>query len=131
MKYIITGTKAGPYGTDSRPTQEDFKSFGEGEYVLRRADGSVAKHFRVSLNRNSNLKMEASDPEGLDGISTLNLERMVRDYQRIVKCWPKSASAKDYRKVVDEVQARAALVGTVTAKMAKGSEPKAALAVVS
>lgn len=118
MKYIVCGVKPGPYGTDTRPTQEQVKSFGPGEYTLRKGDGSVSKHFLVSTNRNGNLKMEASSPDGLDAISTLNLERMVRDYARIVKCWPKSPSARDYKKVVDEVQARAVLVGSVTSRRA-------------
>lgn len=113
MKYIVVGTQKGPYGTDERPTQEDIKSFGEGEYVLRKADGTVSKVFTVIVNRNGNLRVVGSDPQGLDAISTLNLTRMVRDYARIVKCWPGSASAKDYKRVTDEVQARAALVGQV------------------
>ena len=114
MKYILVGANGGPYTTDTRPTQEDIKSFGEGEYTLRKGDGQVSKHFAVVTNRNGNLRVDATDPEGLDAISTLNLQRMVRDYARIVKCWPNSASAKDYKRVTAEVQARAALVGAVS-----------------
>lgn len=114
MKYIVVGTKDGPYGTDKRPTFEDIKNFGDGEYVLRKADGTVSKFYTVIVNRNGNLRVVGTDPQGLDAISTINLNRMVRDYARIVKCWPTSASAKDYKRVTDEVQARAALVGRVT-----------------
>jgi hypothetical protein len=134
MKYIVTGLRSGPYPTDTRPTQEEIKSFGEGTYVLHRADGSVSKHFVVSVNRNGNLKVDAFDPEGLDAISTIRLERMVRAYGPIVKFWPKSDSAGDYRAVVDVVQARAALVGTVTMRRVIGERvevDRAALAVVS
>ena len=117
-KYIIVGTQAGPYGTDERPTQEDIKSFGEGEYTLHKEDGSVSKHFAVVTNRNGNLRVVASNPTGVSGISTINLNRMVRDYNRIVKLWPDSASARDYKKVVAEVQARAALVGVASDRRA-------------
>lgn len=113
MKYIVVGTQNGPYGTDERPTFEDIKNFGEGEYVLRKEDGTISKTFTVLVNRNGNLRVIGTDPEGLDAISTLNLNRMVRDYARIVKCWPASASAKDYKRVIAEVQARAALVAAV------------------
>lgn len=112
MKYIVVGTNEGPYGTDDRPTQEQIKSFGEGDYVLHRSDGSISKKFRVTRNNRGNLRVDGLSPEGLEGISTLNLQRMVRDYGRIVKLWPASASARDYKKVTNEIQARAALVGT-------------------
>lgn len=118
-KYIVTGTGSGPYGCETRPTQASFKDFGEGEYALRRGDGSISKHIIVTTNRNGNLKVEGLTPDGLEGISTIVLNRMVRAYAPIVKAWPRSASAKDYRKVIDEVQARAALVGTIEGKAAK------------
>jgi hypothetical protein len=41
---------------------------------------------------------------------------MVRDYARIVKCWPTSASAKDYKRVTLEIQARAALVALASSR---------------
>jgi hypothetical protein len=114
VKYIITGAKPGPYGTEQRPTLDSFKGFGPGEYEIRRADGSISKHVSVSVNRNGNFRVVATNAEGLDAISTVVLQRMVRAYAPIVKAWPKSASAKDYKKVIDEVQARAVLVGTVS-----------------
>ena len=125
MKYIVTGTSSGPYGTEERPTQESFKSFGEGQYAIRRADGSISKNITVSVNRNGNLKVVGTNPEGLDAISTLVLGRMVRAYAVIVKAWPKSQSAKEYKRVVDEVQARATLVGTVAPRSAEVTEMEA------
>ena len=114
MKYIVEGMEGGPYGTDDRPTQEQFKTYGEGDYVLRRGDGSITKKFRVVRNRSGNLAVTSFTPEGLEGISTLNLSRMQRDYGRIVKLWPGSASARDYKKVVTEIQSCAAIVGIST-----------------
>lgn len=118
MKYIVTGVQRGPIGCETRPTQESFKDYGEGEYAIRREDGSVSKHITVSINRNGNLKVEASSPEGLDGLSTIVLKRLVRAYTPIVKYLPKSASAKEYRRVLDEVQARAALISAVASRSA-------------
>ena len=123
MSYIITGTQKGPYAVAKRPTQQDFMSFGVGEYVLRRGDGAVAKFLNVVLNRNGNLKMEASDPEGIDALSTIVLNRLVRAYAPIVKHLPKSASARECKKVVDEVQARAALVASVDPQGKLAIEP--------
>jgi hypothetical protein len=114
VKYIICGAKAGPYGTDQRPTLDSFKSFGEGQYAIRRGDGSISKNVLVTINKNGNFRVQSFTPEGLDAISTVVLKRMVRAYGPIVKAWPRSASARDFKKVVDEVQARAALVGLVS-----------------
>lgn len=112
-KYILVGLKGGPIGLAERPTQENVKTFGEGSYVLHKGDGTISKKFRVVRNKNSNLQVQAESPTGLEGISTLNLTRMQRDYGRIVKLWPTSASARDANKVTTEIQARAALVSTI------------------
>jgi len=120
VKYIICGTEAGPFGTDTRPTQASFKDYGPGEYQIRRGDGSISKIVTVTTNRNGNLKMEASSPEGLDALSTIVLGRLVRAYAPIVKYWPKSRSAKEYKQVVDEMSARTALLATVGAKFVPG-----------
>ena len=109
-KYIFVGLNGGPIGLAERPTQEKVKTFGEGGYVLHRSDGSISKKFRVVRNKNGNLQVQAESPTGLEGISTLNLTRMARDYGRIVKLWPTSASARDAKKVTNEIQAREALI---------------------
>jgi hypothetical protein len=113
-------------GLTERPTHEDIKGRGEGEYTLRRDDGTVIKHFRVSTNRNGNLKVEALSPDGLEGISTLNLHRMIKDYRRIVKLWPGSASARDYRKVVSAVEDRFNMITEMEQDQTKANKRSAA-----
>lgn len=92
-----------------RPTQEQIKGqFGLGEWTLRRGDGTALKHYRVTRNRRGNLGIEPSTPVNLDGISILNLNRLVRYYDRIVKIWP--AQTAQVRKVQAELAKRDALV---------------------
>jgi hypothetical protein len=90
----------------TRPTQEQMKTKGLATYTLRRPDGSMLKRFRVVLNRNGNPKVETETPVNLEGITTVNLKRMERAYERIVKYWP--AKAADVRRVHAEVVAREA-----------------------
>jgi hypothetical protein len=95
--------------TDARPTQEALRQRGLATYILRRHDGSVVKKFRVVLNRNGNPKVETETPVGLEGVSTVNLQRMLRAYDRIVKHWP--AKAADVRRIDAEITARLLIGG--------------------
>src|SRR5262245_54572034 len=86
----LTGHRAFEFVT-KRPTQEQLKTLGLATYTLRRPDGSVVKRWRVVTNRNGNPKVETETPVNLEGITSLNLERMLRAYDRIVRHWPAKA----------------------------------------
>ena len=94
----------------NRPTQAKLKERGWATYTLRRRDGSVVKRWRVVRNRNGNPKVETETPVNLEGVTTLNLERMLRAYERIVRHWP--AKATDVRKINTELSGRAGFVDT-------------------
>ena len=83
MEYIVCGMKAGAMWHRPGPTQEESSSRRRCVHP-RRADGSVAKHIVVSVNRDGNLRIEASDPDGLDALSTIVLNRLVHAYATIV-----------------------------------------------
>jgi hypothetical protein len=96
---------------DERPTQDSVKARGVGEYVLYRGDGQALKELSVIRNRNSNLKVIGRTPSTLDGMSTLNLNRLLKRYDPIVKIWPEQSRAVTaVRKQLDQ---RAALVAQV------------------
>jgi len=95
---------------DERPTQEEIKAHGLGEYLLRKEDGRLIKRFIVALNRNNNPAIAGHSPVHLEGISTLNLNRMVKAYGVIVKNWP--AKQTDLTKIANELQKRADLLDT-------------------
>ncbi len=108
-----------------RPTQHDLRDRGYATYTLRRGDGSAVKKWRVVRNRNGNPKVETETPVQLEGITTQNLERMLRSYERIVRYWP--AKASDVRKIQSEIDARSEFLATV-ASVPSGSaqrSPKA------
>lgn len=115
-KYILTAQKEGTAdvvtGYADRPKQDEVKEMGEGEYTLRRIDGQVLRHFRVTTNRNGNLTITSITPDGLEPLSALNLERLAKQYIRIVKIWPAQSSAA--RKIANEMSARARLVAEMT-----------------
>jgi hypothetical protein len=99
-------------GVEDRPTQEQIKERGLGDYALRRGkDGSLIKSFTVYLNRNNNLAITSHTPDGLNGISTVNLNRMVKAYAVICKNWP--AKQADLRKITSELERRSALLDSV------------------
>ena len=86
-KYIVSdGVSLTP--RDTRPTQEEIKGWGEGEYILHRGDASVAKVFTVTRNRNSNLKVTGTPPSNLDGLNEVRLNRLARNLAAVVKLWP-------------------------------------------
>ncbi len=95
-------------GVNKRPTQEQLKGRGLATYTLRRPDGSVVKRWRVVINRNGNPKVETETPINLEGVTSVNLGRMLRAYERIVRHWP--AKASDVRKINAELAARGAIV---------------------
>ena len=111
--YIVerVDTRSGEHRFEvvaNRPTQADLKQRGWATYTLRRRDGSVVKRWRVVRNRNGNPKVETETPVNLEGVTTLNLERMLRAYERIVKHWP--AKAADVRKINNEISSRAGFI---------------------
>ena len=111
-KYILQAVTAG-HSTivvaDERPTMEWVKdACGEGTHTLFNGEGKVLRRFTVSTNRNGNLKIVGHTPEGLEGISTLNLHRLVKQYVRIVKVWP--AKLADTRALAKELNRREALL---------------------
>ena len=97
---------------DERPTQEHFKSLGIGEYELRRGDGSLTKSYLVTRNRNNNLTITGYAPDGLAGISTLNLNRLLKYYEKIVKYWP--VKNADVRKIQSELTLRSTIIAQAT-----------------
>ena len=111
-KYILVTEGNGAEGLDDRPTQVEIKERGAGMYRLHRSEGTLIKSFLVVPNRNGNLAVTAQTPTDLSGISTLNLNRMLRDFGRIAKLWP--AKAKDVRTITNEIDSRQALIAAVT-----------------
>jgi hypothetical protein len=92
-KYILDANGQSLTTYDERPTMEFIKtSCGEGVHILYNGEGKVLRRFTVDTNRNSNLRIVGENPLGLEGLSTLNLERLVKQYIRIVKIWPAKAS---------------------------------------
>lgn len=87
-----------------RPTQAELRERGFATYTLRRPDGSVVKRWRVLRNRNGNPKVQTETPVNLEGVTTTNLERMLRAYDRIVRHWP--AKASDVRRINAELTSR-------------------------
>ena len=110
-KYILVTEGSGVEGLNDRPTQVEIKEKGAGTYRLHRSDGTLIKTFLVMSNRNNNLAVTAQTPADLSGISTLNLNRMLRDYGRIAKLWP--AKVKDVRYISNEIDGRLALIDAV------------------
>jgi hypothetical protein len=111
-KYILQAVTEG-HSTivvaDERPTMEWVKdACGEGTHTLFNGEGKVLRRFTVVTNRNGNLKITGTTPEGLEGVSTLNLHRLVKQYVRIVKVWP--AKLSDTRALSRELTRREALL---------------------
>jgi len=71
--------------SQKRPTQVEIREQGEGDYFMRREDGSVIKKYRVTRNRKGSLNIESFTPVGVSGIKTLHLERMLKAYAVIIK----------------------------------------------
>jgi hypothetical protein len=92
FKYLLR-TPTEVLGFAERPTQDSIKARGVGEYTLLRSDGQALKDISVTLNRNSNLKVAGRTPATLDGMTTLNLNRLLKYYERIVKIWPEQSRA--------------------------------------
>lgn len=113
VKYILI-TPAGVLGQTERPTQDEIKGLGAGEYVLRRADGAVIKSFTVYQNQKGNLSITSATPQQLEGVSTYNLHRLVKRYEGIVKLWP--AKQVDVKKVTTEIDSRMAVLSAAGVK---------------
>jgi hypothetical protein len=92
-----------------RPTQDYIKTnFGEGEHTLFNAEGRVLRVLHVDRNRNDNLRITGLQPQGLESLSTLNLQRLEKLYVRVTKIWP--AKASDLKTVQKEIASREALI---------------------
>jgi hypothetical protein len=91
-----------------RPTQEEIKALGTGSYTLAHDDGQSIKDFTVVVNRNGNLQITGTTPPELEKMSTLNLNRLLRYYERIVKIWP--AQARQVKLVTGELTRRQKLI---------------------
>ena len=102
-KFLLSGDE-GIESLDSRPTQVEIKERGEGLYTLRREDGSAVKVFTVRRNQKGNLQVAATTPEGLDGVTTLHLQRIVKALTTAAKYWP--AKLGDVKRVEREIAHR-------------------------
>lgn len=112
-KFILTSDDQAERdeALDARPTQVEIRERGLGNYTLRREDGSVIRHYTVSTNRNSNPKVTTATPEGLAGVTTLNLGRLLKAYTTVVKYWPVKTS--DRKRVEAEIAYRDRLLSNL------------------
>lgn len=107
---------------ETRPTQAEIKEAGLGSTSLYRLDGSLAKAFTVEGTRTGGRKITAENPKELEGISTLNLNRMHRAYDKIVKHWPAQATAQ--RKIKAELEGREKLLADLAKQTTKATKIK-------
>jgi hypothetical protein len=127
-KYIIDGRAVDrddesnalfPWAAGSRPTGEFFAStFGRGEYITYRPDGQKLRTYTVRLNRKQTLSVDSEKATGLEALSTLNLERLIKRFEGIIKIWPAGVGTQ-VRKVEQEIQRRKELIDTVVANQDK------------
>lgn len=119
-KYLIDGEsiddQAGevnstlPFLTDARFTGEMFaKTFGRGTYETYRPDGQKLRTYTVRLNRKQTLSVDSDKANGLEALSTLNLERLIKRYEGITKIWPEGSRAQ-VRKIEVELERRKTLI---------------------
>ena len=111
MSYVLEGPEGGRANGDrwslhdERPTQAVVKELGVGEYTLRRgSDFTVLKRWRVTVNKNRNLKVETITPSGLDAVSLHNLTTMRSRFEYIVKRWPEMQ--RNLNKLQAEIDSR-------------------------
>jgi hypothetical protein len=102
---------AGPAGTEGEHP---------GDYILRKMDGSLIKHFVVAKNRRGNWAITTTTPTELEGVSTLNLQRVRKALEMVTKYWP--AKQADVRKVERELQFRLDLLLRATPVVTKEAE---------
>lgn len=122
--YLIEGTcleddrpePEWPIMTTTRPTGEGLSlAYGRGVYTTYRPDGQAVRTYHVRLNRKGTLSVESNKADGLEGMSTLNLERLVKRFDAVTKIWP-TGVAQQVRKVNAEIQRRKDMVDSVAAK---------------
>src|SRR5215203_65186 len=115
-KYLIDGQSIDeraeevnstfPFLTDVRFTGEMFaKNFGRGTYETYRPDGQRLRTYTVRLNRKQTLSVESEKATGLEALSTLNLERLIKRFEGIIKIWPAGVGGQ-VRKVQTEIERR-------------------------
>jgi hypothetical protein len=107
VRYLLRTPEKSVF-LDERPSQESVKLRGVGEYLLCKDDGQVLKELSVTRNRNGNLAISGRTPDTLSGMSELNLNRLIKYYERIVKIWPEQARAVN--SVRKQLETRAARV---------------------
>lgn len=93
-----------------RPTHDELKNKGVGVYSLRHHDGALIRRHHVDINRLSNMSISTELPRELEGVTTNNLGRLIRAYDKVVKYWP--AKASDVRKIRVEIEFRNQLIGS-------------------
>lgn len=126
-KYIIDGVSADPERheevdktlpllTSTRPTGEMLaQTYGRGEYIVYRPDGQAIRSYTVRLNRKGSLSVETLKATGLEALSSLNLERLLKRFDGITKIWP-AGVASQVRKVQQEISTRKILIDMSTAR---------------
>lgn len=124
-KYLIDGESIDekaeevnstlPFLTDARFTGDMFAQvFGRGTYETYRPDGQRLRTYTVRLNRKQTISVDSEKATGLEALSTLNLERLIKRFEGITKIWP-AGVAGQVRKVEVEIQRRKALVDAAQA----------------
>jgi hypothetical protein len=120
-KYLIDGesvdpdhkeevNSALPVMTNVRPTGDMLaKLFGRGTYETYRPDGQMLRTYTVRLNRKQTLSVDSDKANGLEALSTLNLERLIKRFEGITKIWPAGVGTQ-VRKVHVEIERRKTLV---------------------
>jgi len=89
--HYLLQTPHAVLGFAERPTMDSIKARGLGEYTIYRGDGQALKEVLVRRNRNSNLVIVGRTPAPLQAMSTLNLHRLLKHYEKIVKIWPEQS----------------------------------------
>jgi hypothetical protein len=120
-KYLIDGEcldpnmpkevhEALPLVVDIRPTGDSLaEALGRGVYTTYRPDGQAIRTYHVRLNRKGTLSVDTEKATGLEALSTLNLERLIKRFDGITKIWPAGVNTQ-VRKVEAEIQRRKTLV---------------------
>ena len=107
-RYLLEVENGRVFDLPDRPTQVEIAKRGEGTYFLRKEDGSLSRKQFVRTNKMGNLVVVSETATGLEGVSTLNLTRMIKAYTVIVKNWP--AKAADVAKIEAEMARREAVI---------------------
>ena len=110
VKYILKSASGPTVSVFSeRPSMEFIRSeYGEGAYALHNAEGKLLRNFLVLRNRNGNLRITGQTAGGLESLSTLNVQRLIKRYVQIVRLWP--AKLSDAKALEKEISRRETLI---------------------